>query len=64
VSDLVRALDAPEITVYRKSAPYLLNIMRDYALQMEIRFLNSISCKSKMNSSIDHSLTLFRSGGG
>jgi len=44
VSDLVRALDAPEITVYRKSAPYLLNIMRDYALQMEIRFLNSISC--------------------
>ena len=33
VSDVARALDAPEITEYWKSAPYLLNFMRDYALK-------------------------------
>lgn len=33
VSDIARALDAPEITEYWKSAPYLLNFMRDYALK-------------------------------
>jgi hypothetical protein len=33
VSSVARALDAPEITEYWKSAPYLLNFMRDYALQ-------------------------------
>lgn len=38
VSDVARALDAPEITEYWKSAPYLLNFMRDYALK---RLLNS-----------------------
>ena len=31
VSEVARALDAPEITEYWKSAPYLLNFMRDYA---------------------------------
>ncbi|MBK5966657.1 DEAD/DEAH box helicase [Thiocystis minor] len=33
VSDVARALGAPEITEYWKSAPYLLNFMRDYALK-------------------------------
>ena len=33
VSEVARALDAPEITEYWKSAPYLLNFMRDYALK-------------------------------
>jgi hypothetical protein len=33
VSDVARALDAPEITEYWKSAPYLLNFMRDYTLK-------------------------------
>ncbi|QRG05797.1 DEAD/DEAH box helicase [Xanthobacter dioxanivorans] len=33
VSDVARALEAPEITEYWKSAPYLLNFMRDYALK-------------------------------
>ena len=33
VSGVARALDAPEITEYWKSAPYLLNFMRDYALK-------------------------------
>ena len=33
VSDVGSALDAPEITEYWKSAPYLLNFMRDYALK-------------------------------
>ena len=33
VSDVARALDAPDITEYWKSAPYLLNFMRDYALK-------------------------------
>ena len=33
ISDVARALDAPEIIEYWKSAPYLLNFMRDYALK-------------------------------
>jgi len=33
VSDVARALEAPEITEYWKSAPFLLNFMRDYALK-------------------------------
>jgi hypothetical protein len=33
VSEVARALEAPEITEYWKSAPYLLNFMRDYALK-------------------------------
>ena len=33
VSEVARLLDAPEITEYWKSAPYLLNFMRDYALK-------------------------------
>jgi hypothetical protein len=33
VADVARTLDAPEITEYWKSAPYLLNFMRDYALK-------------------------------
>ena len=37
VSDVARALDAPEITEYWKSAPYLLNFMRDYALKRLLR---------------------------
>jgi len=36
VSDVARALDAPEITEYWKSAPYLLNFMREYALKREM----------------------------
>lgn len=32
-SDLALAADAPEITEYWKSTPYLLNFMRDYALE-------------------------------
>ena len=37
VSEVARALDAPEITEYWKSAPYLLNFMRDYALKRLLR---------------------------
>ncbi len=37
VSDVARALGAPEITEYWKSAPYLLNFMRDYALKRLLR---------------------------
>ena len=37
VSDVARALEAPEITEYWKSAPYLLNFMRDYALKRLLR---------------------------
>lgn len=33
VSDVARALEAPEIIEYWKSAPYLLNFMRDYAMK-------------------------------
>ncbi len=33
VSDIARALDAPEIVEYWKSAPYLLNFMRHYILK-------------------------------
>ena len=33
VSDVARALNAPDIVEYWKSAPYLLNFMRDYALK-------------------------------
>ncbi|HJW55334.1 MAG TPA: helicase C-terminal domain-containing protein [Burkholderiaceae bacterium] len=33
LSDVARALDAPGIIEYWKSAPYLLNFMRDYALK-------------------------------
>ena len=33
VSNLARALDAPEIVEYWKSAPYLLNFMRHYSLK-------------------------------
>lgn len=37
VSEVARALEAPEITEYWKSAPYLLNFMRDYALKRLLR---------------------------
>jgi hypothetical protein len=37
VSDVGRALDAPDITEYWKSAPYLLNFMRDYALKRRLK---------------------------
>jgi hypothetical protein len=33
VASVARALDAPEMIEYWKSAPYLLNFMRDYALK-------------------------------
>lgn len=33
VSEVARALEAPEIIEYWKSAPYLLNFMRDYSLK-------------------------------
>ena len=33
VSDVARALGAPEVIEYWKSAPYLLNFMRDYTLK-------------------------------
>src|SRR3546814_13037004 len=33
VSQVARALDAPEIVEYWKSAPYLLNFMRHYSLK-------------------------------
>ena len=37
VSDVACALDAPQIIEYWKSAPYLLNFMRDYALKRLLR---------------------------
>lgn len=33
VSGVARALEAPDVIEYWKSAPYLLNFMRDYALK-------------------------------
>ncbi len=33
VAEVARALDAPEVIEYWKSAPYLLNFMRDYSLK-------------------------------
>lgn len=41
-SRVARAADAPEITEYWKSAPYLLNFMRDYTLK---RRLKELACK-------------------
>ena len=37
VSGVARALEAPEVIEYWKSAPYLLNFMRDYALKRLLR---------------------------
>lgn len=37
VSQLARAADAPETTEYWKSAPYLLNFMRDYTLKRRLK---------------------------
>jgi len=37
IADVARALDAPEIIEYWKSAPYLLNFMRDYALKSAMK---------------------------
>ena len=37
VSDVARLLDAPEITEYWKSAPYLMNFMREYVLKRLIK---------------------------
>ena len=37
VSEVARTLGTPEITEYWKSAPYLLNFMRDYALKRAMK---------------------------
>ena len=37
VSAIARIAEAPEIVEYWKSAPYLLNFMRDYALKRAIK---------------------------
>jgi hypothetical protein len=40
VSKVARAADAPGITEYWKSAPYLLNFMRDYTLKRRLKELS------------------------
>lgn len=37
VSRVAKIVDAPDITEYWKSAPYLLNFMRDYALKRQLK---------------------------
>lgn len=37
VSRVAKLIDAPDITEYWKSAPYLLNFMREYALKRQLR---------------------------
>ena len=44
VAEVARVADAPEIVEYWKSAPYLLNFMRDYALKRAIRAYDGKEC--------------------
>jgi hypothetical protein len=37
VAKVAKVIDAPDITEYWKSAPYLLNFMRDYALKRQLK---------------------------
>ena len=42
VAELARVTKTPDVVEYWKSAPYLLNFMRDYALKREIRAHNAM----------------------
>ena len=44
VAAVARVANAPEVVEYWKSAPYLLNFMRDYALKHEIRAYDGKEC--------------------
>ena len=48
VAEVARAADAPEVVEYWKSAPYLLNFMRDYALKREIRAYDGKECPAPL----------------
>ena len=48
VARLARVADAPEVVEYWKSAPYLLNFMRDYALKREIRAYDGKECPAPL----------------
>ena len=48
VAEVARVADAPEIVEYWKSAPYLLNFMRDYALKRAIRAYDGKECPAPL----------------
>ena len=48
VADVARVADVPEVVEYWKSAPYLLNFMRDYALKRAIRAYDGKECPAPL----------------
>ena len=48
VAGVARVADAPEVVEYWKSAPYLLNFMRDYALKRTIRAYDGKECPAPL----------------
>ena len=64
VAGVARVADAPEFVEYWKSAPYLLNFMRDYALKRAIKAYDGKACPAPLLDAIKaarrSSLTLSR----
>ncbi len=64
VAGVARVADAPEVVEYWKSAPYLLNFMRDYALKRAIKAYDGEACPTPLLDAIKaarrSSLTLSR----
>lgn len=48
VAEVARVADAPEVVEYWKSAPYLLNFMRDYALKRAIGAYDGKECPAPL----------------
>ena len=48
VAGVARVMDAPEVVEYWKSAPYLLNFMRDFALKRAIRSYDGTECPAPL----------------
>ncbi len=48
IAEVARVAGAPEIVEYWKSAPYLINFMRDYALKRAIRDYDGMKCPSPL----------------
>ena len=48
VAGVARVADAPEVVEYWKSAPYLLNFMRDYALKRAIKAYDGKECSAPL----------------
>ena len=48
VAGVARVVDAPEVVEYWKSAPYLLNFMRDFALKRAIRSYDGKECPAPL----------------